>query len=1246
MPPPPARPSRAAREALDLQTARIDIEKEFGEQGFRRGINYVTDKRIQISSAQIDEEHVWHLVAKVKGTDSEPYTTTVEMEFFEFGIDIFAAECTCPVHFNCKHAAGLAYLWTTMQPQKSGTLSGVRADAIGEDSDLPEHAAAPRESVTQTAGPVGSTNTTRTGLSPDLSQWLRTSFEQSAMQDAGASAEAKSASDFVAYLLTERGEITLAKARRLKGGETKLNVQAASLSWVYHGHAAPAYVAAEDEPILRMLAATIGLQSTRPILQLNGVIGGQLLKMALTTKRLWMAPAGFTDTEVRTRALKSADSQTLETPLSLADAQPMTLVWESVDTPLGIRIALRARSTTDRSAEFASGETALPIIALDPPLVIDAAHNALRPLQTSVSATTLARLVALPPLKADDANGWAFVADALRDLPDFAAIPRCPTVSDVEAPLPIPQPVLRFALVEFDVSVGWGRNSSLQGRVFPAVQLLFRYPDGAGGKLLPYQRNGLEHAVEQERVGRELVGQRLRNVRVESRWEMRMPRLLYLADRIEPSLAYARDIKALRESLWGLPDHDWSGRGPTVLADAQMAGFSIEIEAGFPITMEDIPEPSLELAAGTEVGWYRLSMGVDVDGKRVDLAPALAKLIAAQKDPEQWLKALPTVQHVLLSVPVPDRVKGAQIVRITGERIAAILKPVFEWFQGGGVTEISGLQAALLPDLPNDTVLYLGRDHPAWLAMRAKLQSGAELLPINAAPGFEATLRPYQNHGLAWLAHLYELGMGGVLADDMGLGKTVQTLAHLHRLHQLPPSAGEGWGGGSNEAQPSAAKLPSPPPSPAGGGSQSVVPRKPSLIIAPTSVLSNWQREAERFAPTLKIYRHHGSVRSSNAKAFANADVVLTSYPLLQRDEKMLTDMEWNVVVFDEAQTLKNAKAKTYQSAQSLKAQQRIALTGTPMENHLGELWAIYNVLIPGLLGNLEAFNSIFRHPIEQRADSEQMKKLKARIRAFILRRGRDQVLNELPPKTEYTRWIELESVQADMYESLRTAIHEDIRKVIDKKGLKQSTIHILDALLKLRQVCCDPRLVKLPGAAARTMGAGSAKLDWLSTHVPELMEEGRKVLIFSQFTSMLALIAEMLNEQKIEFALLTGDTIDRDTPIEQFQSGKVSVFLLSLKAGGVGLNLTAADTVIHYDPWWNPAVEAQATARAHRMGQDKPVIVTKLVAKGTLEERMLTMLARKRDLASALLDGEGNALTGLTVADVDALLAPISSLQ
>jgi len=271
-----------------------------------------------------------------------------------------------------------------------------------------------------------------------------------------------------------------------------------------------------------------------------------------------------------------------------------------------------------------------------------------------------------------------------------------------------------------------------------------------------------------------------------------------------------------------------------------------------------------------------------------------------------------------------------------------------------------------------------------------------------------------------------------------------------------------------------------------------------------------------------------------------------------------------------------------------------------------------------------------------------------------LLRRTREDVLDDLPEKTEYTRLIELLPAQVDVYESLRTAMDDDIRKVIEKKGLKQSTIHILDALLKLRQVCCDPRLVRLPDGgqggqggqgANRFAEAGSAKLDWLKAHVPELLEEGRHILIFSQFTSMLALISEALNAEGIKYVTLTGDTRDRETPIREFQSGEVRVFLLSLKAGGVGLNLTAADTVIHYDPWWNPAVEAQATARAHRIGQVKPVFVTRLVAQGTLEESMMTLIARKRELAAALLDGEAGALTGITIADVESLLAPISSL-
>jgi SNF2 family DNA or RNA helicase len=450
--------------------------------------------------------------------------------------------------------------------------------------------------------------------------------------------------------------------------------------------------------------------------------------------------------------------------------------------------------------------------------------------------------------------------------------------------------------------------------------------------------------------------------------------------------------------------------------------------------------------------------------------------------------------------------------------------------------------------------------------------------------------------------------MAAVLADDMGLGKTVQTLAFLH-LRRRSEGAD-----------------------------------RPCLIVAPTSVTVNWLAEAARFAPDLNVLMHRGAARSLDAAALQSIDLVVTSYPILQRDEKTFAELKWDVVVFDEAQTIKNARAKTYQAAQFLDAAMRVALTGTPMENHLGELWALFNLLLPGLLGDHDSFNRVFRHPIEQRAANEQMQKLRARIRPFLLRRTREQVLDDLPEKTEYTRWIELNPAQADLYESLRTAIHDDIRRVIDKKGLKQSTIHILDALLKLRQVCCDPRLVKLPQAQARFADAGSAKLDWLMSHLPELIEEGRQVLVFSQFTSMLALIGEGLTARGIEFVTLTGDTQDRETPIARFQSGEVKLFLLSLKAGGVGLNLTAADTVIHYDPWWNPAVEAQATARAHRIGQTRPVFVTRLVSQGTLEERMLAIIARKRELAQALLEGDGRALTGLTLADVEELLAPIST--
>jgi len=318
----------------------------------------------------------------------------------------------------------------------------------------------------------------------------------------------------------------------------------------------------------------------------------------------------------------------------------------------------------------------------------------------------------------------------------------------------------------------------------------------------------------------------------------------------------------------------------------------------------------------------------------------------------------------------------------------------------------------------------------------------------------------------------------------------------------------------------------------------------------------------------------------------------------------------------------------------------RLCLTGTPLENHLGELWSLFDFLEPGLLGTQRQFRRLFRTPIEKHGDSARQEIMQQRVAPFVLRRAKDQVLAELPPKTEIERLVELEPTQRDLYEAIRLAMDRKVRLTIARQGVEHSQIVILDALLKLRQVCCDPRLVKL--AAARGV-KGSAKLALLMDLLPGMLGEGRRVLLFSQFTSMLALIEEALRAAGIEYVKLTGATRDRAKPIRRFQDGEVPLFLISLRAGGVGLNLTAADTVIHYDPWWNPAVQNQATDRAHRIGQDKKVFVYKLITAGTVEQKIVAMQARKRDLADAIYatarTGAGAHLSG---EDLEQLLAPL----
>jgi SNF2 family DNA or RNA helicase len=361
---------------------------------------------------------------------------------------------------------------------------------------------------------------------------------------------------------------------------------------------------------------------------------------------------------------------------------------------------------------------------------------------------------------------------------------------------------------------------------------------------------------------------------------------------------------------------------------------------------------------------------------------------------------------------------------------------------------------------------------------------------------------------------------------------------------------------------------------------------------------------------------------------------------LLARDRKLLQTHAFHLLVLDEAQHIKNPKAQASKVVRSLRVRHRLCLTGTPLENHLGELWSLFDFLLPGLLGSDKQFRQTLRNPIEKQGDQAATERLALRLRPFMLRRTKQEVATELPPKTEILRSVGLEGDQRDLYESIRLAMHAKVREVVEAQGWARSQIMVLDALLKLRQVCCDPRLVKLEDARKVKH---SAKLALLMELLPEMIEEGRRILLFSQFTGMLKLIEQAVKAADIDYVKLTGQTRDRAKPVDRFQRGEVPLFLISLKAGGTGLNLTAAETVIHYDPWWNPAVERQATDRAHRIGQQNPVFVYKLITEGTVEEKIQHLQVHKQALADSLFTQEGKSGTGWSEAELEQLFGALS---
>ncbi len=481
-----------------------------------------------------------------------------------------------------------------------------------------------------------------------------------------------------------------------------------------------------------------------------------------------------------------------------------------------------------------------------------------------------------------------------------------------------------------------------------------------------------------------------------------------------------------------------------------------------------------------------------------------------------------------------------------------------------------------------------------------RLASIDEIKAAKKPKGLKATLRPYQEQGLSWLTFVHELSSGGVLADDMGLGKTIQTIALLLNLKA--------------EKKTQALRV---------------------LIVAPTSVVTNWIREIERFAPTLTTALWHGAGRKDQIEGLETANVIITSYALLRRDIDLLKKLRLDYAILDEAQNIKNPLSATAQAAKELGADHRLALTGTPIENRLSEIWSIFEFVSPGLLGTLPKFEEKYARPIDQ-GDSKAAARLRAAIHPFILRRTKIEVAKDLPPKLEVDKLVDLAPDQKAIYLQVLREVRATVLGEVERVGIGKSQLHILAGLTKLRQAACDPRLLGLPREFS---DEDSGKLMAVRELVDEVESGGHKVLIFSQFVSMLKLIREALDEDKVRYEYLDGSTIDRAERVDRFQTDPtIPVFLISLKAGSSGLNLTAADTVIHFDPWWNPAVEDQASDRAHRIGQKKVVTVYRLVAAGTIEEKILQLKQKKKDLVSSVLSEDMGGEKKLSRDDLDDL--------
>jgi len=1205
--------ARTRRALTDDDTALLS--SAFGERTVQRGLSLYRRQavlHVSLHAAHDPTEQV--LEAMVQGTRSYPYDVTV---FLDAQGRAEESECTCPVDMYCKHAvaAFLEHRGTLPAPNEPNLPPGGRprrGRAAGSSARAPAPSPA---------------SITRERLDDWLNRFARISGPEPVSAAPGIGGGSHVGARRRVYAL-EPGAASGPDARGAIAGATLSILEAtrtrAGRFNKGRRHRPKDYYAGWDTQVDGLDREIAGCGAALLVAsggeryqddgryRLVGRLGFTLLELALSSERLF--PGDRRDR-----------------PFERGEACELRLDWcDGADAQGDLVRTLRVR------LDGLDGLNRWWAVPTDPPMYVDPEACRIGPLSTALSGAQLLMALEAPDVPEQDLAAFADALESVeamrpgsdREERRTATAPLIPRPSELDESVieAVAEPVLflhspaESAHVDswvITVMVRYGelmlpctpsperastRVQAADGRIVRVrrdrqaerdirLALLERFPD-----LAPAPSTGTDGRIEAlfekggggdrlDRVGALLQRER-QPVQIAQAGDILSGEADLLARAATPAARFdiLRGVVGAREAL------EADGWQLVVLPP-------VHTDTIRPDRFEGLIERD-----ANEPGWFDISLGFVHEGVRHDLVP----LVSA------WLERGRGDDPVLVE---QENGRFLEVPAAALKPVATVLDELGEQDGGQDTIRLSRARALALEQLDralDDAGLdtdWQGAQEPLLFARQLRTladidTAGFEDTPVPRA--LRATLRPYQRAGLGWLNALARHDLCGILADDMGLGKTVQAIAHLLWLR-------------------SARKLDGP-----------------ALVVAPTSLLGNWANEAARFAPRLHVRVWHGQDRherplgKASKQRAGQADLVITSYGLAWRDHERLAEHGFGLLVLDEAQQIKNPNAKITRALKSLPIARRLCLTGTPLENHLGELWSQFDFLMPGILGDSRRFTRHYRTPIERQGNVERRERLAEAIRPFLLRRRKEAVATELPPKSEMVRKVLLGDRQARVYESIRVAMQQRVRDALAQRGVAQSRITVLDALLKLRQVCCHPQLVKLPSARQVTE---SAKTVMLFEMLEELIAEGRRVLVFSQFTSMLTLIERELTERKMSWVKLTGQTRRRDEAIARFQDGQVPLFLISLKAGGTGLNLTAADTVIHYDPWWNPAAEEQASARAHRIGQDKPVFVYRLVTENTVEERIVAMQARKRELAEAVLErGDAGALASMSAEQTLAL--------